>query len=159
MPEIYIKIGVIVEDENGNILLIKERVERDKPLAWNMIKGSYELSDGNLIECAKRECLEEAGIEVQILGIHNMMFFRKQDKLKIQYNFVAKPMSKDVSLPNSRGVMIEGENIQAVEWIEPEKITQMKPTEFVADYTLGILQSWINTKKIYPLDILVDIKV
>lgn len=40
MTEIYIKIGVIVEDENGNILLIKEKVEADSPLAWNMIKGS-----------------------------------------------------------------------------------------------------------------------
>lgn len=119
----------------------------------NIIKGTYELNDGKLEDCAKRECMEEAGIDVEIIEVHSVMFFNNDDKLKIQYNFIAKPIGYNISLPNERNIAIESENIQAVKWVTPEEIKQLSASDFVADYTLGVLESWLDSKALYPLDI------
>jgi ADP-ribose pyrophosphatase YjhB (NUDIX family) len=153
MTEIYIKVGVIILNDNNEILLLKEKVEQDQEPAWNIIKGTFESSSERIEECAKRECLEEVGLEVEILGIHNIIFFPKTDnKLKIQYNFVARAKNDSASLPKERNAQIEGEDIQELKWIKMDEIDGLKSEDFVADYTLSILKSWIKTKNIYPAD-------
>lgn len=155
MNNIYIKVGVIVENENKEILLLKEKVDEESPLAWNIIKGTYEdIIDEKIVDCAIRECKEESGLDVEIIGVQKIMFFHKKDKLKIQINFIAKPLNDLVSLPHERNIDIEGENIQLLKWMKPEDIKLLKTEDFVAGYTLSILLDWIENRKIVFLDIL-----
>jgi ADP-ribose pyrophosphatase YjhB (NUDIX family) len=151
--KVNVKVGVIIENQDGEILLIKEKVDKNSPLAWNIVKGTYEITDGRIEECAKRECREEVGLDVGILGIHSIMFFRQKNGLKIQCNFIAKPLNKNVTLPRNRNVMIKGEDIQVLKWMKPKDIALLKPNDFVANYTLSIIKSWFDTKKIHPLDL------
>lgn len=66
-PLIMAGAGVLVLSENNEVLLQK----RSDNLCWGIIGGSIELGE-TLEETAKREALEEAGIEVFDLKLFNV---------------------------------------------------------------------------------------
>ncbi|MFA7243837.1 MAG: NUDIX hydrolase [Patescibacteria group bacterium] len=154
--EIYLKIGVVVLNENDEILLIKEKVDEESEPALNIIKGTFDKPHESIIDCAKRECLEEAGLEVEFLGVLNILTMQSRGKLKIQFNFVARANTDKVSLPKERGLHIEGENIIGESWFTNDQIADLEPKDFVADYTLRIIREWIENGKVYSLNILED---
>jgi len=75
--EIKIKVGVLVQKKN-KLLLIKELDASRKQHYWNIIKGTFEPArDKNLFAAARRECLEEVGIKVNLKGVLNVFYLKK----------------------------------------------------------------------------------
>ncbi|MBP7811821.1 MAG: NUDIX hydrolase, partial [Candidatus Moranbacteria bacterium] len=60
------KIGVIVADKEGRVLLVKEKLEKKPVALWNIIKGSYDGGE-TIFEAAKRECWEEVSLNVELI--------------------------------------------------------------------------------------------
>jgi ADP-ribose pyrophosphatase YjhB (NUDIX family) len=59
VPDINVKVGVIITDQQNRILLIKEKLpKKDGPL-WNVIKGTYgDHGNATIFDAAVRECRE-----------------------------------------------------------------------------------------------------
>jgi ADP-ribose pyrophosphatase YjhB (NUDIX family) len=153
--EIYIKVSAIVV-KNQKILLIKERVSEDNNFLWNTIKGSFDQENETVEECTKREIFEESGLKASSLKLAKIYTFNNGDKFKIQFNFVAKVTGTE-SLPISRGINIDGENISELRWFSENEIKSMRKTDFVADYTQKVLTDWIDGKETVDISIITAI--
>lgn len=73
-PLMVIGCGVIIENDKGQILLQKRRDNG----CWAILGGAMEMGE-KLTETAKREVLEEAGIEIGELELLEHRFFDKEN--------------------------------------------------------------------------------
>ncbi len=64
--EILVAVSILLESPDRKSVLLTRRAKfmRTFPCVWVSIGGSYELSDGNLINTAIRETKEEIGVEL-----------------------------------------------------------------------------------------------
>ena len=67
MGEVHLGAGTIIQNDSGEILLVQEGKEHVKG-QWNIPSGGYD-SDETIREAAKRETLEETGLEVELEGV------------------------------------------------------------------------------------------
>jgi 8-oxo-dGTP pyrophosphatase MutT (NUDIX family) len=63
-----LKVAVAIE-KDGKLLMLREYDETRNASFWNIVKGTYDKGGETLEECAKRECREEAGLEVELTGL------------------------------------------------------------------------------------------
>lgn len=62
-PE-YIAVGIIFENENGEVLVLKRHSESHEGETWGLIGGK--IDDGEKpVESAVRECFEEIGVQIE----------------------------------------------------------------------------------------------
>lgn len=148
-----IKIGVIIVDSSDNILLIKEKIKKKKVPLWNVIKGSYG-GNGNegIFDTAIRECLEEISVSVELKYAIGCYISKKEDKIRVQFNFLAKIVNGKPRLPKINEQSMRDEAIFEVRWFSKEKILKMKPDEFISARTHALILDWLSGKK-YPLEI------
>lgn len=156
--DIKTKIGIIVIDNNENILLIKERVKaKDTPL-WNIIKGTYgDSGDETIFEASVRECKEEVLLQVDLINSIGCYVSNENNKIRIQFNFLAK--AKDIpKLPPKKEQLLRNEDILEIKWFSKEDILQMKPEEFMSNRARSLILDWISVVK-YPLEIFKQVKM
>jgi len=156
--DIKAKIGIIVINENENILLIKEKVKtKDTPL-WNIIKGTYgDSGDETVFEAAIRECREEVLLPVKLINSVGCYISNENNKIRIQFNFLAKAAGNP-KLPEKNDQLLRDEDISELKWFSKEDILQMKPKEFISNRTHSLILDWISGKK-YPLEIFKQIEI
>jgi len=148
-----VKIAVVVADKSGDkTLLIKEKIKKkDRPL-WNVVKGSYgDNNDESIFEAAQRECLEEASIKVELTGTLGTYISKKGDRMRIQFNFIAKIIEGEPKLAPMDEQKSRDEFIQEIEWFSKEDLSKMSPEEFISNRSYQVVQDWLSGSK-YPLD-------
>ncbi len=145
-----VKVGVIVTSRDGRVLLIKEKLEKKPVALWNIIKGSY---DGNetIFEAAKRECKEEASLDVKLIQSLGVYVSEEQGKIRIQFNFRAEADEGVAGVAPQKEQESRDEAIEEVRWFTKEEIEKMRPEEFVSARALELLRDWIAGKS-FPLD-------
>lgn len=151
--DIKIKIGVIVIDENKEkILLIKEKIEEKNGYFWNIIKGTYgDNGDESIFDAAKRECLEEASIKVDLLNALGTYISKEKDKVRIQPNFIARVISGVPSVPNSEKQALRNESIQELKWFNRKELGDLKADDFASNRAYELVKDWMSGKE-YPLE-------
>ena len=175
---LQIKTGVIIENENGDILLIKEKVKkRNRPL-WNIIKGTYENHKETVFESAIRECKEESSVlsyQLSISGCrprrHQLLVNRAQflkifilDASYIQTQwavyclscslicFTANILSGIPAISEYRQQKANGEDIQEVRWFSRKDLSQIRPKQFISSKIFNIIRDWQYGMS-YPLEV------
>jgi len=153
MTNTKIKVTLLIS-KNNSILLIKEWSDNKSGYYWNIIKGSYGDKTGEtILECAKREAKEEAGINVEVSGFISCYVFHKAGKLNIQYNFLGKPLSNSNALmPPKEEQNTRDEDIQEIRWFSREELSKLKSECFISNRAYLVVRSWLGDKT-YPLDI------
>lgn len=144
---IKIKIGVIVVNEKDEILLIKEKLENKPVSLWNIIKGTYG-DNGNetIFEAAVRECQEEAGVKVKLTNLLGCYIAQRPDKIRVQFNFLAKIAKGKPTLANKEEQKTRNEDINALKWFKKEDLIKMNSEEFVSNRAYVAVQDWIKEK-------------
>lgn len=150
-----IKVGVIITDNAQNkILLIKEKIKKNNQPLWNIIKGTYDRNtEENIFETAKRECREEASVEVILKNAIGCYIHKKRNKTTIQFNFLAKIMKGKPAVPDINEQNGRNENIIEIRWFNKNKILNMPTSDFVAPKIYNMLIDWIKSGKKFPLNI------
>ncbi|GAB0174819.1 MAG: hypothetical protein HHAS10_06980 [Candidatus Altimarinota bacterium] len=144
---------------DGDILLAKH-----KPDAPWVLPGGHVENEESLHEAMMRELSEEFGIEARFFEIdseeelhhkgkklpmnplpiasYNLSYKNTEgkDKSRTEYIFL---METDVPVKN-----IQGEEIAAYEWFEPEKILSMKPNIDTWDFYQEILEKIIGDEEL-----------
>jgi len=101
MPTHIVAVGGIVEDDEGNILLVKTRDG-----GWVYPGGQVEVGE-NLLDALSREIKEESGIDTivsYLIGVHsNTRIHKWYDGVtdvptKVMFDYVCKPVSGELSI-------------------------------------------------------------
>lgn len=113
--------GTFVRDDSGRILLIR----RDDNGNWSMPGGAMDPGE-SLTQCAARETLEETGITVNItdfVGIWTDPLHRIEytSDGEVRQEFTAIYAANYLS-----GETRPSKESLSVEWVEPERITNLK---------------------------------
>ncbi len=115
MPTHIVAVGGIVEDTQGNILLVKTHHQ-----GWVFPGGQVEAGE-NLMDALTREIKEESGIDVEIsnlIGVYSntgnyKWYDGKTDvPTKLMLDYVCKPIG---------GILSTSEETSEVQWVEKEK--------------------------------------
>lgn len=146
-----IKIGVFIANDNGDLLMIKEKVKKnDRPL-WNIIKGSYgDSGNETIFEAAERECAEEASVKVELTATTGCYVTGQPDDYGIQFNFIAKIISGEPKLAIATKQSSRDEAISEVKWFSKDELSQLSKDEFISSKIYGMAQDWLKGDK-FPL--------
>ncbi|MDI2588817.1 NUDIX hydrolase [Psychrobacillus sp. NEAU-3TGS] len=116
MPMHIVAVGGIVEDEQGNILLVKTHHG-----GWVFPGGQVEVGE-NLMDALIREIKEESGIDVAVskligvysnTGIHKFYDGVTDVPTKLMMDFICKPLG---------GELATSEETSDSQWIAQEKV-------------------------------------
>lgn len=140
-----IKVGVIIEGNDGRVLLIKERLAKNQNSLWNIIKGSY---DGNetIFETAIRECREEVSVEAELVSSLGVYVSEETGKIRVQLNFLAHTKTESAKIASAEEQASRGENIEELRWFTKEEVLKMRADDFISLRTYELLNDWILGK-------------
>ncbi len=155
--DIKVKVGVVVVEDDGRVLLIKEKLSKEDPPLWNIIKGSHEAGE-TIFEGAVRECREEVGIDVELARSLGVYVSQEADKVRIQFNFLANAKSTEIQLANGEDQELRGEAILEARWFTKEEVTSMDPNEFMTARTRELLKDWMSGKE-FPLEVCKEVEM
>jgi 8-oxo-dGTP pyrophosphatase MutT (NUDIX family) len=150
--KVKLKIGVIIENEDGKIFLQKEKFFSNIEHKWNFITGSFEKKDGSMTNTAIRECQEEANIEVKLTGIFKILTVDKPDSYRIYIIFTAKPLSDhSISHPSLQEKFCE--DIIEQRWFAKKEILAMDKKDFVTASLNSTIRQYAddNTNILMPV--------
>jgi len=141
-----IKIGILVENKE-KLLLIKELNSSNGKYYWNIIKGTFEPDkDNNFLESAIRECKEEAGIEVKVTDLLNIMYLaeKARDKYIIQFNLVAFIKKGVPKLTKKDEQQKRNEDIIELKFFSRNGLKKIKKNDFMNERTYLAVNDWLN---------------
>ncbi len=146
---IKIKIGILVENK-GKLLLIKELNSKDGKYYWNIVKGTFESDkDNNFLESAIRECKEEAGIEVKVTDLLNIMYLsdKTKDKYVIQFNFIASIKKGALKLTKKDEQRKRSEDIIKLKFFSKNDLKKIKKNEFMNERAHLAVKEWLKNTR------------
>lgn len=144
--ETKIKVGVVIVGKNERVLLIKESLKKNPRPLWNIIKGSYDGSE-TIFEAAKRECLEEASLEVDLTHSLGVYISEEPEKMRVQFNFLAHAKNMSAKIASAEDQASRNESIEEVHWFTKEEVAKMIPEDFVSLKTYELLQDFLAEKE------------
>ncbi len=119
MSSFYASAGAIVENDKGEILMVQEGKDHVHE-TWDFPGGGWEDRE-SIIECVKREVLEETGYKIEItgfLGVYKELNQRDGTE-NISFRFTAEPVEKKFEEPPGKGEILD------VKFIPKEKIPEL----------------------------------
>ncbi len=140
ISEIQVKVGVLIEKE-GKVLLIREWSNKRDGYFWNIVKGTLDNPKEGILECARRECIEEARAEVSMKNLISV-FYSKNPR-RVQFNFLADFIQGTPVMSKNEQAK-QGEKIITRQWMSKEDATALKPKEFINPRSYSVIESWLR---------------
>lgn len=132
---IVVKVGAILRNEHGQVLLIKERYEKGGELKWNIIKGTYDDARETLADCVRREIREEAGVTVDTVSLRQIYHYgNSTDTAKILFIFSAVVKNGNAFLPSLLEQEKRGEDIVDFKWFSKADLIIIPEQDYIAPY-------------------------
>ncbi len=142
---VKIKVGSLIINNKGDVLLIKEKYKKNKFFLWNIISGTYgDSGEETLFEAAKRECYEEVSVKVELTNALGCYISGDSNDLRAQFVFFAKIVYGVPKLPTIEEQAKRAENIFELKWFSKEEILRMTLDKFISDRIHTMLMDWIN---------------
>jgi len=136
-----IKVLVIITNTKDEFLLLKEKTKHTPEPRYNFIRGTYDIPGEVLINTAKRECNEEAGIdEFEHFELEGIREFYGTEKTRIYYIYRAHTL-KDPIVPCRTKQAKLHEDISCCEWMSKGRILSLEESDFVDPIVYSITQS------------------
>lgn len=144
MKKLEIKITALIA-ENNNILLIKEQNTDNHKYYWNLIKGSFDSKkDNNIFDTVIRECLEEINTKVKIKKLINIIYYRKKDKIRVQFNFLCNGHVGKAFLSNRIDQKSRNENIVEIKLFTKSQLKLINKKELMNERIYRILKDFLK---------------
>lgn len=74
-----IKVAAVLIERNGKLLICQREEGGNCSLLWEFPGGKQELGE-TMEQCLVRECREELGVEIEVLGLYEETSYRYGDK-------------------------------------------------------------------------------
>ena len=122
----------------------------DNSYHWNIIKGTFEPEkDKDFIETAKRESREEANASINVVGLLNILYLRKNKRSFIQFNFVANLIGSKfhISQRHKQRKFRKDEDIAEVKMFTKKEVKNIRKGDFIGERTYITIKDWLKNKK------------
>lgn len=129
MLDLKLKILLFLYNEEGRILVIKERSQKRNHTGWNFIKGSFKGGE-SILDCARREALEEVGVELSYDEIEWIDTKEMISAKKHRIFFLCKGHTKE----KVEALGCKDELIEEVKWFDKEDILKMDKKDFLDEF-------------------------
>ncbi|MEM7570341.1 MAG: NUDIX hydrolase [Pseudomonadota bacterium] len=109
-------VGVVVL--NGNDVLLIQRGKPPKEKEWSLPGGAQELGE-TLHDTARREVLEETGLEITVSGLVDVVDFIEKDanqKVSFHYSLI------DFWAESTSRSLIPGDDAASAQWVAHDRI-------------------------------------
>ena len=148
-----IKVGVIILNEEEEILLIKEKTEKVNRPLWNIIKGTYgDVRGESIFAAAKRECLEEAGAHIILTALCGCYISHTDNEVWTQFTFLAKLINQsNIKLATKDEQKVRNENISEFKWFSESEIKKLNEEDFISPKIHQIVLDYLGKNK-YELE-------
>lgn len=146
MKNFEIKItATIIKDDK--VLLIKEKNTTNNKYYWNLVKGTFEpKKDKSLLDTVIRECKEEVNTQIKIKRVINIIYYRKKDKIRFQFNFLCDGRVKKSFLSNQIDQKSRNEDIAEIKFFTKGQLSKMKKSQFMNERTYIVLNDFLKGK-------------
>lgn len=142
-----LKVGVIAR-YRGRVLLIRERNNRTRRYAWNIIKGTFEPGkDNSIFDTAIREAKEEANAKIKLKYFLATYYLLDGRDALMMFTFVADLLDPRVRVPPQKlQAQYGNDNVIEVRLFTEQQLSRLKPKDFIGmrgylatrDYLKGI---------------------
>ncbi len=148
MDDIQIKIAAVITQDD-KVLLIKERNTIDNKYYWNLITGTFDISeDKGLLGTVIRECREEANTEVEIRNLINIVYYRKEDKIRLQFGFLCEANAGKSFLSNAKEQAARDEDITEIRPFSRDELLEIRREDFMSNRAYATLSDFLQGKAI-----------
>ena len=127
-----IKVGTLITNQKGDILLIKEKYSADSSYKWNIIKGTYDNISETLEDCIVREIKEEVNIDIKDVVLRRVYGYGNEENKRILFIFIGK-IDKDNVVFNFKNKM-KDEYIIEAKWFTKKELLNLPPKDCMDNY-------------------------
>ena len=130
---VTLKAGVLVR-YRGRVLLIRERNNRTRRYAWNIIKGTFEhTKDESILATAVREAREEANAIVKLRYLIGTYYLLDTGRALLMFAFIADLMDPRVAIAPKKLQMKYrlGEDIVEIRFFTKAQLSILRPKDFI----------------------------
>ncbi len=146
-----IKVGVIIVDDKGNILLLKEKIKKNTIPLWNIVKGTYgDNSPETIFDAAIREAKEESSVEIKLTGLLGVFVSTQTDGTWVQFTYIAKIINGEPTIADVGQQLERDEKIEELKWFSRQEIIAMSEDQFISKRIYDIISDYLAGKE-YPL--------
>lgn len=152
---IKLKAGVVII-HRGQVLLIRERNNRTGWYGWNIVKGTFEPDkDASIMETAKREAREEAGVIIKLRHLLGMYYLLDGQTALMMITFTANLLDSQVGVAPTKiqTTYRKSEDIIETKFFTKQELLKMVPADFVGLRGYLAIQDYLKGKY-FPLEML-----
>lgn len=140
--KITLKVAAVISNTKNEVLLIKERYEKNQDPKWNLVKGTYDNADETIVDCIKREIKEEVGLTVNNVELSNIFHYGNVENLRILFVFRVADFVGEVSVQSTTEQKERNEEIISANWFSVEELSKIPEENYMAKYV------WLSIKNI-----------
>lgn len=129
-----VRVGVLIFKKN-KLLLIRHVNPLTNEEFWLTPGGGLKKEDKNIFKCAKREVLEECGLNVKLskkIKYLRQWYDEENKRVQLEIFLVAKKYSGDITLTNLKGLGADEH------WIKEIKFLGKKETKSLSVYPSSV---------------------
>jgi len=143
-----VKIGVVIENPQQQILLIREQTEKVNEPRWNIIKGTYgDHEQETLFQAAIRECREEASVAVDLTHALPSQIEHNPSKTRVQFNFIAQIISGTPQIATISEQESRNEKITEIRWFDRHEIQKLSAEDIISTRVYEVIQSYLRNER------------
>jgi ADP-ribose pyrophosphatase YjhB (NUDIX family) len=151
--DISVKVGVIIQNSQGEVLLIKEKLDKHNEPRWNIVKGTYGDHPGETVfQAAERECMEEASVSVNLISALGTYVSEEAAKVRVQFNFIAEIYDGEPAIAKISDQENRNESILEVRWFSTAELQVLENRDFVSNRIYSVVSNYLNGER-YDLGI------
>lgn len=142
---VNIAVAVLIEDQKGRLLLVKQRAQGENP-QWGPPAGGMDLGETPL-EAAVRETEEEIGVKPILKGIFVILPTYRDCRPGLGFVFSGE-------IPQSHYISPNPAEVEEARYFSPAEIAELVKNDqlYRPDYNLPAIEVW-QSGQIYPLEI------
>ena len=140
--KITLKVAAVILNSKKEVLLIRERYEKEQDPKWNLIKGTYDNIEETLVDCIKREIKEEVGLMANSVKLHHVFQYGNVDNLRVLFVFQVTDFEGEIFIQPESEQIKRNENIISANWFTKEELSKISEEDCMAPYV------WLSIKNI-----------
>lgn len=142
--KITLKVAAVILNTKNEILLIKERYEKNQDPKWNLVKGTYDNVNETIIDCIKREIKEEVGLVANNVKLKNIFHYGDAENPRVLFVFHITDFVGEASVQSITEQEKRDENIISVNWFNEEELFKLSKEDYMAKYVWLSIQDIKN---------------